>query len=372
MSSVVRPWHLRAWSGMSFTAWIGALARNRFAVSPSRVPMALILVGISMVNSALALLQSLLYRRRIDATQLKEDPIFVLGHWRSGTTLLHELLVCDPRHTYPDACACFAPNHFLLTRRVVTKALWFLLSPQRPMDNMPLRWDYPQEDEWALVGMGLPSPYLTMLFPNHPPQWPEYLDLHGVPAAELERWKSRFSWFLKCLTLMDPRRIVLKTPLHTARVRTLLAMFPKARFVHVVRDPYAIFSSTMHTWQQLYRFEGLQVPRYAGLEQQVLDTFVRMYEAFQADIQDVPRGQWCEVRYEDLVRDMRGEVRRIYESLGMDGFEHVLPALDADAAKTSSYQPNRYQMEPELREQVAARWGNYAEKYGYRQLVNQP
>ena len=56
-------------------------------------------------------------------TEIHEHPIFVIGHWSSGTTLLHELLVCDPRHTYPDTYACLAPNHFLLTRRVMTVLL---------------------------------------------------------------------------------------------------------------------------------------------------------------------------------------------------------------------------------------------------------
>ena len=363
----MRFWHLRAWSGMTFTAWVGVLARNRFALSPSRVPMALIIAGIGLVNSCLAKLQSLIYGQRIDATESPGRPIFVVGHWRSGTTLLHELLVCDPRHTYPDTYACFAPNHFLLTRRFAVKLLSLLLPPKRPMDNMPIRWNYPQEDEWAMVNMGLPSPYLTILFPNRPPQRPEYLDLRGVPPAELVRWKARMAWFLKCLTLRESKRIVLKTPFHTARIRTLLAMFPKARFVHVVRDPYVIFSSTMHTWQQLYYFEGVQVPHYAGLEEYVLDTFVRMYEAFEKDIQDVPPSQFCEVRYEDLVRDMVGEVRRIYDSLGLDGFEQVAPALAAYVAKTASYQPNRYQTPSEVREQVTTRWRRYAEKYLYRQ-----
>jgi hypothetical protein len=329
--------------------------------------MALIIAGIALVNSCLAGLQSLIYGRRIDATELQEDPIFVLGHWRSGTTLLHELLVCDPRHTYPDTYACFAPNHFLLTRRVLSGLLSLLTPAQRPMDNMPIRRNSPQEDEWAIVNMGLPSPYLTMLFPNRPPQCPQYLDLRGVPPAELERWKAGVSWFLKCLTLREPKRIVLKTPLHTARIRTLLAMFPKARFVHVVRNPYVIFSSTVHTWEQLYQFEALQVPHYAGLEQFVLDTFVRMYEAFEEDIQGVPPSQFCEVRYEDLVRDMVGEVRRIYDWLGLDGFEQVAPALNAYVAKTAGYKPNRYQIPPQLRDQITARWRSYAEKYGYPQ-----
>lgn len=364
---VVRLWHMRAWSGMNMTGWFGVLARNRFAISPSRVPMAITLSGLSLINSSLAVLQRLVYGRRIDATELQDDPIFVLGHWRAGTTLLHELLVCDPRHTYPDTYACYGPNHFLLTRRLLARLLTWLLPKQRPMDNMTIRWDHPQEDEWALCNMGLPSPYLTILFPNRPPQAPQYLDMRDVPAAELQRWQQKLRWFLKCLTLREPKRIVLKTPLHTARVRCLLAMFPKARFVHVVRDPYVIFPSTVHTWKQLYKSQGLQAPRHDKLDQYVLETFVRMYDAFEEDVLQVPPAQFCEVRYEDLVRDMLGQVKRVYGLLGLDGFEAALPALEAYTAKTADYQPNRHVLSPESRDQITARWGKYIEKYGYGQ-----
>ena len=91
------------------------LVRNRFAVAPSRVPMAIIVTLVSLMNSLFWLVQSALYGRKIAATEVQEDPIFVIGHWRSGTTLLHELLILDPRHTYPDTFACFAPSHFLVS-----------------------------------------------------------------------------------------------------------------------------------------------------------------------------------------------------------------------------------------------------------------
>jgi hypothetical protein len=44
----------------------------------------------------LAWLQSLLIRRQLRARQLPPDPIVVIGHWRSGTTYLHQLLASDP------------------------------------------------------------------------------------------------------------------------------------------------------------------------------------------------------------------------------------------------------------------------------------
>ena len=365
---MMRPWHLRAWSGINISAWFRALADHRFAVSPTRVPMALMTTVLSLINSPLGLLQSLIYGRRIRATPIDQPPIFVLGHWRAGTTLLHELLVCDPRYTFPDTYACFSPNHFLLTR-YLARFLSLLLPPQRPMDNMPIGWGYPQEDEWALANTGLPSPYLKIMFPNSPPRHSEYLDLRGVPPAELERWKQKLLWFLQSLTLRNPKRIVLKTPLHTARVRTLLSMFPEARFVHVVRDPFVVFPSTVHTWQQMYKFEAMQAPPYGGLEEYVLDTFVRMYRAFEEDVSRVPSGQLCEVHFEELVRDMPGQMERIYDQLGLGGFEDALPALEAYVAKTAKYQPNHYEISAEMCGQITTRWHNYIEKYGYAQPV---
>ena len=129
------------------------------------------------------------------------------------------------------------------------------------MDNMAAGWDRPQEDEFALCNIGARSPYLTIAFPNRPPQDQDYLDFRGVPTAEVERWKRAFLWFLKCLTLRNPKRIVLKFPGHTARIRTLLEMFPKAKFLHIVRNPYVLFPSTVNLWKRLYRDEGLQMPQ---------------------------------------------------------------------------------------------------------------
>ena len=158
----------------------------------------------------------------------------MIGHWRSGTTLLHELLVLDSRHTYADTYDCFAPNHFLVSSWLIRPTLGLLMPARRPVDNMAAGWDHPQEDEFALCNMGVPSPYLTAAFPNCPSQYPEYLDLRDVPPAAVQRWKDSLRWFLTCLTVRRPKRIVLKSPAHTCRIKVLLEMFPNAKFVHIV------------------------------------------------------------------------------------------------------------------------------------------
>ncbi len=325
----------------------------------------LIVLITGIINFFLWALEALIFGRRIKQTGLKDDPIFVIGHWRSGTTLLHELLVLDRRHAFPDTYACFAPNHFLVSAWFFKPVLKFLLPSRRPVDNMLAGWDRPQEDEFALCNMGVPSPYLTAVFPNHPPQYPEYLDLEGLPAQALNRWKSKLLWFLQCLTLRHPKRIVLKSPSHTCRLKVLLELFPQAKFVHIVRDPYVIFPSTLNLWKRLYRDQGLQSPKYVGLEEYVFRTFERMYKIFERDRHLIAPGQLCEVRYEELISRPIEQMRRIYKELQLGDFDAVRPAIETYMAGQKDYQTNRYQLSPENRGEISRRWEKYLVQYGY-------
>jgi hypothetical protein len=364
-----RFWIPRFWDGMSCSAWLSILARNHFAIAPSRWGMALIVFAISIANFFLWALQELFLGRRIRTTAISDEPIFVIGHWRSGTTLLHELLVRDSRHTYADTYACFAPNHFIISGWIFRPLLKYLLPSQRPMDNMAAGWDHPQEDGFALCNMGAGSPYLTIIFPNRPPQDQEYLDLEHVPAEGLQRWKAKLRWFLQCITLRNPKRIVLKSPPHTCRVKVLLEMFPKAKFVHIVRNPYVIFPSTVNLWKRLYRDEGLQVPTCEGLEEHVFRTFERMYEVFERDRNLLPPGQFCEIRYEELIKDPIEQMRRLYDELRLGDFEQVQPAVENYFAKQKDYKTNRYQTPPELEKEITRRWKKYIEQYGYEKVL---
>src|SRR5205807_8390888 len=158
-----------------------------------------------------------LYGRRVARTPIHEAPLFIIGHWRTGTTLLHEMLILDERHTYPNTYECFEPNHFLLTERLITHWMPFLMPAHRPMDNMAAGWDRPQEDEFALCMMGQPSPYLTIAFPNRPPQDQEAFTLERLPPRQRRAWKDAFLLYLRQLTFKDPRRLVLKSPTHSCR-----------------------------------------------------------------------------------------------------------------------------------------------------------
>ncbi len=361
-----REWMLKFWDGICFTGWFRLLVLNGFRVGWQYWHHVPAITAMSIFNSLYRKGQWFRFGRRIKPIAEDQQPIFIIGHWRSGTTLLHELLVLDPRHTFPTTYDCFAPNHFLATQWFVLRFMRFLLPSRRPMDNMAAGWDRPQEDEFALCNLGTPSPYLTMAFPNHPPQWTRSISRsRDSRRRRSSRWKRTFLRFLCEVSYFNRKRIVLKSPPHTCRIKVLLELFPQARFVHIVRDPFVIFPSTVNLWKKLYKQTALQRPTFVGLEDQVFDTFERMYDRFEAERHLIGPRQLCELRYEDLVRDPIACMQAVYEKLDLGEFETLLPALREYVAGMSGYETNRYELAPELRDRIARRWATFIRKYGY-------
>lgn len=360
-----RPWQLRVWHGMTAGAWFRLLGRNRFAVSPSRWHRALILSLVSVNNSALSALQNLLFGRRISRTELRSDPLFILGHWRSGTTLLHELLSLDENHIYPTTYACLAPQHFLVSRKLFGRWLRMLAPKRRSQDDVRVDFNAPQEDEWALCTAGLPTPYQIVAFPNHGSPFPNYATLRDVPTEDLDRWKDAWLQFLRAISLNSSKRLVIKSPLHTARLNAILALFPNARFVHVVRDPRDVFPSTLRLWRRLAEDEGLQVPRQADFTELVLANYREMYEAFEQSRARIPTDRLCEIRYEDLVEDPTNIVRTIYQRLNLGSFESVRPEIERYVSKMRGFKTNRYELSAADLCRINQHWAKYFGRYGY-------
>jgi hypothetical protein len=365
-SEKAREWAPRLWEGLDYFAFWRLMVRNRFAVEPPYWHIAAIMSCTTFLNTVFRMVQEAGVRDRLDGFELPADPVFVLGHWRTGTTLLHELLTLDDQFSTPTTHDCFNPCHFLLSERLFKKHLGFLLPGKRPMDNMPSGWERPQEDEFALALLGEPSTYTDIAFPTRPPLDPGALDLSGLSAVELRHWKRTLLKFVKTLALRDPRPLLLKSPPHTARIPELLDLFPSAMFVHIRRDPLVLYSSTMKLWQSLAASHGLQTPRGGPpLEAKVLREFRVMMTRYLATKDMIPAGNLVEVRYEDLVRDLPAGVAAIYQGLNLGDYDRVRPKVEEYAARTRDYATNRFTLTPEQETVVRSQWGDLIERLGY-------
>src|SRR5208283_2359807 len=235
------------------------LARNDFRVDAKCSERLFYLLIIGVLNSIYGACETILNGRQIRAVEINHSPLFILGHWRSGTTHLHNLLRLDENFTAPTALQCLFPHQFLFTP--IGGALFNWIAPdKRPMDNMAFSAHTPHEDEFALAAQSTVSPYMKILFPVTGDTGYSELDPKLLSRETLERWKDSLVLLMKKLTLSNPARIVLKSPPHLGRVSTILEIFPRAQFVHIVRDPYRVYLSTRKLWTDGFGPAHLQIP----------------------------------------------------------------------------------------------------------------
>jgi hypothetical protein len=359
-------WSPRFWHGMPLKVWLPLVAEHKARASLSRWGLMATITTAAVFNSVCEPLAAARFRRQLRERAVPPDPLFILGHWRSGTTLLHEMLMLDEQFFCPSTYQCFAPGHFLITEGLVTSALSWIMPSKRPMDDVSAGWHRPQEDEFALVNMGAPSPYRRMAFPVTSSDRPEALDVASLPAADRQRWQDAFVRFLRMLAVRDARRPVLKSPPHTARMGVLAGMFPEARFLHVVRDPFVVFPSTLRLWRSLHHVQSLQVDPGDTLEGYVFAAFDEMYAAFERDRAQLGPDRLHEIRYEDLVADPVGRMEEAYSRLSLGDFGRVRSRFEEMARSMKRYKTNTYDFDPRLVAEIARRWQPFIDRYGYQ------
>ncbi len=314
------------------------------------------------MQSTLRRIQDKSYSEALAATIL-QPPIFVLGFWRSGTTFLHELLCCDSRFGFPTTYACLNPAHFLLSER------WIPAHQQqqtrRPMDEMHYSWSSPQEDEFALLGLGAPSAYQALLVPSLMKNVNPLLDLQQLPVKDQETWYGTFEYFLKLLTIHQGKPLILKSPTHGYRMRTLQKKFPGARYVLIERNPYEIFASNLKLWRTLTGRYGLEHCSENELERFILAAYTLHEKVISEGLRYSTPGSIARLRYEDLVAKPVEQISRVYFQLKLPDFELVRPAVEAHLAKTAGHRRNRFRLSREQRMRVDAAWGSLIEQKEY-------
>jgi omega-hydroxy-beta-dihydromenaquinone-9 sulfotransferase len=352
-------------AGITLGDWVRLLRDNRFAVSPSRVLRAVAITSQSLRNSLARRYEDRRYGAELEGVAVP-PPLFVLGHWRSGTTHLHNLLTVDGRFAFPNNYQALYPHTFLSTEAFGSRLIGFFLPRRRPMDNV--EWDMrsPQEDEFAHCVSGFKTPYVGWVFPRRQGWYDRYLTFRGVPDHEVAVWREAFLRFLRKLTWKYGRPLVLKSPPHTCRIGLLLGLFPRAKFVHIHRDPYAVFQSSRWTFRGGAERQALQRPRPDDMDEWILRQYRTMYEAFFAERGLIPEGHFHEVAFAALEWDPVGQVRRIYEALDLPDFGHAEAGLRRYVDSVAGYRKNEFPAPaPELRARIAAEWRSCFEAWGY-------
>lgn len=354
-------------SGITAGEWFRLLRGRQCTVDAAYWHRAMFITLMSLVNSAARRREERLFRDEIAAAEIAA-PLFILGHWRSGTTHLHNLLARDTeRFAFPNTWQVVNPHSFLTTEASHARRFAWMVPATRPMDAMEMGFGLPQEDELALSLMCLRSPYLGISFPRAEVELERYLDFEGVPEDEISEWRDALLYFLRKLTLRyGGRTLVLKSPPHTARIRLLLGLFPDARFVHIHRHPYQVFRSCRHYHDTATWFTYLQRPDRDAIDGHILRRHTRLHDAFFAQRGLIPHGRFHELSFDDLERDPEGELESLYQVLGLDGFDAFRPKLRDYLDTLAGYRKNAFEpLDATTRAMVATAWRRSFETWNY-------
>ncbi len=307
------------------------------------------------VFSAIAGLQASVSREQLASANYK-NAVVVLGYWRSGTTLLHELLCLDERYTYPTTHACMNPHHFLLTEASALARGG--PSAQRPMDEMEVRSSSPQEDEFALLSLGARSPYEALLIPAILPEALKLTDPRDLSATDEKRWREVFLSFLAGVSARGTGRpMILKSPTHGARVSTLRELLPDARYVLIVRDPLTSFESVVRMWRKMFEMYALgPIASDDEIREAVLADRPRFEAKLAAGTADLPANRLVTITYESLIADPAGVIEKLYGQLELGDFDAVREAIVTETKRRSGYQARGSVPSDSWRQRISSEW----------------
>ncbi|MBX2796062.1 MAG: sulfotransferase [Myxococcales bacterium] len=356
-------------TGIETQDWLKLLGANGYRVDATYLHRLAWVGAFSLGATALGRLEDARFGRALANIELDPEPLFVIGHWRSGTTHLHNLLGRLPGHTYPTVFQVVFPSCFLTTANVVPKVAAGLMTGTRTYDNVKHGWNEAAEDEIALAKLTGLSPYVAFMFPQHAARYERYVDFVECKREEKDRWKEAFRYFLKKIMLQtDGSRVVVKSCTHTARIRLILEMFPNAKFVHIHRHPYEVFASTLHMrshtdWENFFHLPEQDVELMR--KQQTLALGQRVFERVVEDRRLIPEENFFEVRYSELVGNEMDFVERIFDHLKLPGFERARTPLRRYVKSLAGYRRNRLTLDARSRDEVYDWWRPAFDAFGY-------
>jgi len=320
----------------------------------------------ALLRTPLTAFETSTFKRRYRDIEIPA-PVFILGHWRSGTTHLYNLLGATEAFGYVSPLATGLPWNMFTINRWFRPLLERCLPKSRLIDAVPVNPNSPQEDEFAIANMSPLSFCHALYFPkSFEMLFNRGVFFEGVNPSQVDAWKERLVHFLsKVYIEQDRKPLIIKNPVYTARVRTLLEIWPNARFIHIHRNPAEVFLSMCHFYKKLLPALALQNFDHIDIKAHVMKTYARMMDQLIEDRKHIPDAQWCEFSYDHLIKEPYACLSELYDKLVLGDFESHLPVIQKYLSQTRSYRKNHFECSPEDRNQIYERWGKYFEHFGY-------
>jgi hypothetical protein len=341
------------------------LRKHGFTASPRNLGRLIFLLQNALWSSLLSWREKKVFGDKLRSFAVPDDPVIIIGHWRTGSTYLHQLLALDKQWVTPSLFQCSFPESFLVSDRYFRPVMSALLN-KRPMDNVKQGFDDPQEDEFAMLKLTLDSPLLDVVFPTGPGYFLNDLQDFIPTKDNEEMWKKKLASFCSKIRHDSTKKVLLKNPMHSLRIPLLNEVFPNAKYICLHRHPYKVVASAMHLWKVMAKDNQLKGKPYFPDLEEVTNGLTKFYDVIERDLATLPAGRYCEISYEALEAGPVTEIKRIYKVLGLEfnsGFEDSILSF---LKKERDFRKNSYNFDEEQKAKVYRLMKKQFEQYQYK------
>lgn len=344
-------------AGSTFSNWLNLLTKNG-GFSSQYLFRVLKIFLVSIYGIPFRVFERQKFARQIESIQIKNPPIFILGHWRSGTTHLHRLMNLDDNFICVSNFQTFLPEIFLGSAPFWKPIFEMTLPKTRPMDNVIYSFGVPEEEEYAIGNIHSANFYNCLYFPQRMKEnFQESVLLDDAPEFQRKEWQTVYLKFLKKISFNEPEKtLLLKNPANTARIKTLLEIFPNAKFIHIYRNPYIVYTSTKSFYEKLLKNYTLQKINFKEVEENIYLFYQQLMQAFLSTKNLIPQENLIEISYESLVKNPISNIEYVYSTFNIANFEIVKKKLDLYLKSKSNYQKNDYDLDSETKKKIEEKW----------------
>ena len=353
-------------SGSNLQNWFKILKENKFRIDWPFIPKAMYVTAMMLALSPFQFFERRNTNRYIKKTHVS-SPVFIIGHFRSGTTFLHYLLGHDPHFAFVSTFETMTPgmiiDHEELFRNIVKNHL----PAKRPMDDLEMHANLPYEEEYAIANLSAYSFYLAWYFPR---RWKTYFDKYVLfknsSIGEINAWKKIYDYFLRKISYKNKgKQILLKSPVNTGRIKYLLDLYPDAKFIHIYRNPFHVYLSTWKLYQNILPLFSFQQITSEQLDRNILYSYQQMFKQYFSEKELIPENNLIEFCYEDFIKDPLFFLKKSYDQLNISGFDSAEPFFVDYIERHKNYKASSYTISRKIREKIVDRWGFAFDTFGY-------
>lgn len=350
--------------GSTFKNYIKILNQGR--VAPKFYFKIFLTTLVVLIATPFHLWEKIFFHKKLKDFKFEKPPLFILGHWRSGTTLLHNMLTKDPSVSYMTTYQAVFPNN--LTSKWIFRTFMKINMPaKRPSDGVALNINFPQEDEFSFSNSYWNAYYNFFYFPEKYKEFYEKSVHHkNLSKKEIELWFSSYDKLVKkALINTEGKRVIFKNPVNTARIDKILKLYPDAKFLYIYRNPFTVFYSTRRFFRQLYPTLWLHKVDNKFIDEMIFDIYLRLLDDYYMHKSLIPAENLMELRFEEFEQNPVKEMEKIYSNLLNEDFIKVKHYFSDYLKTQKSHKKNKYLVEEDEIESIRKHWGKYINLYSY-------